>query len=223
MSINLGMKIKNNSVSLGDISTNNRGEPLQGELLTDGTYPVIGGKDIDRESIRSIKGFVNTVTEIGQKAVINNNSLLFQNIVAHITEPYPQIKLIGCVPNRSNVYIVDTINQISVKEKYSNKYIWCLLNSKLICWYVYNFIYGKAIRTMHFDSVSTDRIPIKISKDSSSYQNLWNQFVADGSNKSKINNEIDLLVYRLYDLTYDEVLIVDPETPITREEYNNVL
>ena len=30
---------------------------------------------------------------------------------------------------------------------------------------------------------------------------------------------IDLIVYQLYGLTYDEVLIVDPETPITREEY----
>ena len=31
--------------------------------------------------------------------------------------------------------------------------------------------------------------------------------------------EIDLQVYRLYGLTYDEVLVVDPETGITREEY----
>ena len=34
--------------------------------------------------------------------------------------------------------------------------------------------------------------------------------------------EIDRLVYKLYDLTYDEVLIVDPQTPITREEYEAV-
>ena len=33
------------------------------------------------------------------------------------------------------------------------------------------------------------------------------------------NNEIDLRVYKLYGLTYDEVLIVDPETAISREEY----
>lgn len=33
--------------------------------------------------------------------------------------------------------------------------------------------------------------------------------------------QIDLLVYHLYGLTYDEVLIVDPQTPITREEYEN--
>jgi hypothetical protein len=34
-------------------------------------------------------------------------------------------------------------------------------------------------------------------------------------------SEIDRLVYHLYGLTYDEVLIVDPETPITREEYES--
>ena len=34
-------------------------------------------------------------------------------------------------------------------------------------------------------------------------------------------DEIDLIVYRLYDLTYDEVLIVDPETPIIREQYDS--
>ena len=32
--------------------------------------------------------------------------------------------------------------------------------------------------------------------------------------------QIDLIVYHLYGLTYDEVLIVDPETPITRKEYD---
>ena len=38
---------------------------------------------------------------------------------------------------------------------------------------------------------------------------------------SALESEIDRLVYHLYSLTYDEVLIVDPETPITREEYEN--
>lgn len=38
---------------------------------------------------------------------------------------------------------------------------------------------------------------------------------------SSIEDEesIDLFVYKLYGLTYDEILIVDPQTPITREEY----
>ena len=38
---------------------------------------------------------------------------------------------------------------------------------------------------------------------------------------SALENQIDYLVYHLYGLTYDEVLIVDPETPISREEYQS--
>ena len=37
--------------------------------------------------------------------------------------------------------------------------------------------------------------------------------------EENLENQIDFLVYHLYGLTYDEVLIVDPNTPITREEY----
>lgn len=41
------------------------------------------------------------------------------------------------------------------------------------------------------------------------------------SDISAIEKNIDEIVYRLYDLTYDEVLIIDPETPISREQYDN--
>ena len=37
---------------------------------------------------------------------------------------------------------------------------------------------------------------------------------------AELENQIDLIVYRLYDLTYDEVLVVDKETTIKREEYD---
>ena len=45
------------------------------------------------------------------------------------------------------------------------------------------------------------------------------------ANTTDWENQIDKLVYRLYGLSYDEVLIIDPDTPITREEYeqNNIL
>lgn len=36
------------------------------------------------------------------------------------------------------------------------------------------------------------------------------------------SNEIDKLVYNIYELTYDEVLIIDPETSISREEYEKL-
>lgn len=36
---------------------------------------------------------------------------------------------------------------------------------------------------------------------------------------TSIESRTDLLVYHLYGLTYDEVLVVNPQTTITREEY----
>ena len=50
-------------------------------------------------------------------------------------------------------------------------------------------------------------------------QVLYNKTGNPSANTSALESEIDHLVYQLYGLTYDEVLIVDPETPITREEY----
>ena len=38
---------------------------------------------------------------------------------------------------------------------------------------------------------------------------------------TETDKEIDLRVYKLYGLTYDEVLIVDADFGVSREEYNN--
>lgn len=34
--------------------------------------------------------------------------------------------------------------------------------------------------------------------------------------------KIDNLVYRFYELTYNEVLVVDPEFPLSKEDYENI-
>ena len=55
------------------------------------------------------------------------------------------------------------------------------------------------------------------------WEDYFNQYRADCQQLStqiaQTDKEIDLRVYNLYGLTYDEVLTVDPETPIMREEY----
>ena len=48
---------------------------------------------------------------------------------------------------------------------------------------------------------------------------LQNKKENSSANTSSMESEIDNHVYHLYGLTFDEVLIVDPDTTITREEY----
>ena len=40
------------------------------------------------------------------------------------------------------------------------------------------------------------------------------------ANIEKLENQIDLMVYKLYDLTYEEAKIVDPELQLSEKEYN---
>ena len=42
-----------------------------------------------------------------------------------------------------------------------------------------------------------------------------------GVDTTSQEQEVDSLFYHLYGLTYNEVLIVDPQTQITREEYED--
>ena len=46
--------------------------------------------------------------------------------------------------------------------------------------------------------------------------------LASDANMTSLEQQMDLLIYHLYGLTYDEVLIVDPQTPITSDENEKV-
>ena len=67
---------------------------------------------------------------------------------------------------------------------------------------------------------------MKIAKDTSIIENIVSTILDIKSKNyeadvSIYENRIDEFFYHLYNLTYDEVLIVDPETPIVREEYES--
>ena len=154
--INLAKKIKQSAMDLGAICINKRG--IIKNVFSDyGEFKYIGGKQIQRDGIQSIRGFSD---DFNENAIIHENSVLVQGIVAHIQKPTDHIKITACIPQYNDYLIVDNINQITVNAPYSNYFVWALLNSDLINWYCYRFIYGKAIRTMRFDNPVTSRIPL---------------------------------------------------------------
>ena len=78
------------------------------------------------------------------------------------------------------------------------------------------------------DKEPLQQIPIKLASDN--IQKLLSDILDNiiaaiaqqpDADITAYENQIDHIVYHLYELTYDEVLIIDPETPITRGEYDN--
>ena len=107
-------------------------------------------------------------------------------------------------------------------------YLWGILNSKLATFYHFNHspkATKGAFPKILVQDIKDFPLPV-VSNDVKSYiTELVKQVLENhskGLDTKTGEQQIDLLVYHLYGLTYDEVLIVDPETPITREEYENL-
>lgn len=159
--LKIGQKINSHQFFIKDIAKNSRGGIFQNKISESGNIDVLGGAEIQREGIIGIKGKVDIeLIKTDEKCFINDNSILVQNLVAHIENPTDHIKITACIPDKKSYAIVDTINQITFTREYDAKVFWCLFNSKLVNWYSYRFIFAKAIRTMHFDNSITNRIPI---------------------------------------------------------------
>jgi len=237
--LRIGEKILNSGKFLNDFVINQRGAIYQKFIKESGDYKVLGGKQVNRYLLTpDVKGFIPKSIIDDEKAYIKENSLLVQRIVAHIANPIPHIKIIATITkdfNFNNYIIVDTINQLQNVSELKSEFILSIINSKLISWYSYLFIFGKAIRTMQFDNPVSSRIPFRnLNLSNSSDKTLHDSLVSlvdnmlqtqkafhdaksEGDKKlfeqkiSLIDKKIDDIVYKLYGLTDEEIRIVEGE------------
>ena len=108
----------------------------------------------------------------------------------------------------------------------NNKALLGIFNSKLGWWLISKYCTqiqnGYQLIWKYFSQV-----PIALNHESeyTFIEDLVNNILTLKESKAdtlKLEQQIDLIVYHLYGLTYDEVLIVDPDTPITRDEYEQI-
>ncbi len=207
------------STKLGDFVDNIRGGNYQKVIRSEGILKVIGGADIGYYGLKSEKGFIRS-EDINQVKTDNSlskeRSILVQNIVAHIKNPASHIKIIATLAPKESVILLDTVNQLTPKNEtiINSKTIWALLKSKLINWYTFKYIFGNAIRTMHFDNGITDRIPLANIIDQLPINVVVDQILAakeadPTADTTALEAKIDQLVYQLYGLTEDEIKIVE--------------
>ena len=225
-------KMNQSSKYLSDVSKTSRGLPFQKYLVKDKTkYPVVKGKTISRYNFWSSEGFLpEEVIEKNKKKVtfLQQPKIISQRIVAHVTKPKDHIIIMSAL-DREGLMNVDTVeNTILTDKDYSLEFLLCLLNSKLISWYAYRYIFSKAIRTMDLDDYYLGKIPLpSIKIDNSVFVELANRMLSlnerlvvlgnKGTDervrieeeKEKTDSEIDELVYRIYEITESEKKIIE--------------
>ena len=104
------------------------------------------------------------------------------------------------------------------------KFICGILNSKLAMFY----IKAKYASSSYCGGITFSKDMINsfpIAYDESFYNeisSLVDNIISNGNLTEPFNKRLHMAIYKKYGLSYDEILIVDPETPIIREEYEQM-
>ena len=97
--------------------------------------------------------------------------------------------------------------------------LWGILNSKLATFFHFNHspkATKGAFPKILVQDIKDFPLPIIDAENKAKIESIVQQLMRD---KDENMSMLDLYIYHLYGLTYDDVLIVDPQTMITREEY----
>ncbi len=206
---------------LGEFSINRRGAGLQSD--TNGLLrgrPVLGGSGVQRYHLRAGTERYDS-SDVPDHAVINAGNILAQNILTRLQNPTPHIRIVAHLAERADekALILDTVNQIEITSNdLTPELVLALLNSKLLNWYVYRFIYAKATLTMHFDTPVTDRIPLPdwvahpelVESIEEEIRIIYdNRHANEESSQAKIDNYI----FQLYGLNDEQIALVEATMP----------
>jgi hypothetical protein len=158
----IAQAIWKNAGKLGEITENYRGKGWQRHCVESGDYVAVRGDAIDR-FILTPNAYFPQAFVAGNKEAIERyliRCLIAQNVVAHVTNPTEKIILMGALSDGQAIPL-DTVNNIVLtSDKWSYEALLALFNSYFLSWYMYRFVYNRAIRTMHLDESYTAKLPV---------------------------------------------------------------
>ncbi|WP_309492727.1 Eco57I restriction-modification methylase domain-containing protein [Candidatus Hecatella orcuttiae] len=165
-SLTIYKKVMKKSFQLKEISKTFRGLPVQSKatiIQGENSEPLLRGDDIKRYYHATPQTFIDrdALKEDSKKITdMRKPKIISQRIIAHVLKPKDRIIIMSTI-DEEGLLNVDTVeNTILTDPQYDLKYILAFLNSKLVSWFTYTFIFNKAVRTMDFDDYYVGKIPI---------------------------------------------------------------
>ncbi len=162
---------------------------------------------------------------------LKRKKIVVQNIVTS------KVRCVGTYDDEGLVDI-DTITNVSVEdERFDEKFVLAIMNSKLMTWYLRDVVFNRAELTMHMDDPYLGQVPIKVvpKKDQQKIVRIvdrllelrkilgkteYTLFTHLEYNKAvkeqkRLNGKLDELVFDLYGLTENEKAIITRLIPYT--------
>lgn len=221
-------KIKNGTELLGEVANFYNGiksgdnKRFLSEKKNNSKYrPVIRGKDITKYRIH-----------FGGIYILFDKKLLWSNTNESYLLKTPKIIIrqtgdsLCATYDRTGFMSMDTTHLI-FDSKIKLKVVLALLNSSLVNWYYQKMVSEVDRAFAEVKIINLKKLPIKSALSPSQEKlliKLVDEILESKENDFKVDtkhieDKIDIMVYKLYDLTYEEVKIIDPAFALTEKEY----
>ena len=186
---------------------------------SEGNYPCVKGIDIVRYGLKPTARYIPG--PLARRYLDNcpEVKLVSQEIIAHVQNPHPHVVIAMFLDTQKRL-LNDTCVEIKLVDKRLNpKFVMAYFHSTFANWYAYNFVYNRAIRTMHLidyyiRQIALPRVVLEEPSRQRPMIDLADKIILAKktdreANTSALEREIDQIVYNLYGLTPEEIAIVE--------------
>ena len=188
-------------------------------------FDLIEGKDIKRFAIRDCSNFIvwnkDEIHRTRPDYLWEESKKIVMQRISGGTMP-----LVAGIDKKRRKTFAST-NSIVLIDDYKDYYEFftCLLNSKLLNWYYANNFSNNSNLTVNISKTFLETLPIKMIDESKLqlFKNLHHKLEdTNGTPCFELNYSLlNKIFYKIYDLNYQEVKIIDPKLTLTQKEYDN--
>ncbi len=179
------------------------------------------GRNIHKyELLTPVEEFVNIDFKIEKVEENQQHTFIVLQEITGTTDKY---RLHACLTDKNEKFLFGhTANKILLKDESLNPACMALLNSNLLDWFfrktsTNNHVMGYEIKQLPFPKTLKE----KQSKISAAVEKIL-FLKKKNQDTTSLEKEIDVLVYKLYELTFDEVQLIDKDFLLSEEEYGKI-
>ncbi len=212
-------KLNNNFKVVYGIKTGNNKKFVKQKPDNDGIWKKCASSaDNIKKYIITWKGdFLNISKDLAGLGNVNYEQPKI--LIQYIRKLSMKTRLVCALDVNGEYYPLNNYSFVISENTHSLKFLLAILNSNLTNWYFSNSFVDYNIKPKYIE-----QIPLPKVLTSDSIENIVEEILAakkddPNADTSELEKQIDHLVYKLYQLTYNEVKIIDPEFALTEQEY----
>jgi len=205
------------SISQGDLNLSTSSEQFSDNQTSVKLYR---GRNIHKfQLLKNVDEYVNPSFKKDKVEENQKNTFI---VIQEITGTTDKYRLHACLTDKAEKFLFGhTANKILLKNESLNFACIAMLNSKLMDWF-----FRKTSTNNHVMGYEIKQLPFhkQLEKNNlliSSKVNMIHLLKNKNQDTSSLEKEIDVLVYKLFELTYEEVRIIDKYFWLSQTEYEH--